>query len=108
MLADKDDQREHDEAVDREEDGKAFDRKMRMRVLEGGDEAGAREAGYVLLRLPLEVAPIFREWLMANYTEAYQQLGWLPEQFHLALQWVRPPAPSHAAARMLRLACCHD
>jgi DNA repair photolyase len=41
------------------------------RLLEAGYEAGAREAGYVLLRLPLEVAPIFREWLMANYPDRY-------------------------------------
>jgi DNA repair photolyase len=41
------------------------------RLLEAGYEAGAREAGYVLLRLPLEVAPIFREWLIANYPDRY-------------------------------------
>ena len=41
------------------------------RMLEAGYEAGAREAGYVLLRLPLEVAPIFREWLIANYPDRY-------------------------------------
>jgi DNA repair photolyase len=39
------------------------------RLLEAGREAGAREAGYVLLRLPLEVSPIFREWLAANYPD---------------------------------------
>ena len=26
-----------------------------------------KEAGYVLLRLPLEVRELFREWLKANY-----------------------------------------
>src|SRR4051812_15887128 len=41
------------------------------RLLAAGYEAGAREAGYVLLRLPLEVAPIFREWLIANYPDRY-------------------------------------
>jgi len=41
------------------------------RLLEAGYAAGAREAGYVLLRLPLEVAPIFREWLMAHYPDRY-------------------------------------
>ena len=30
---------------------------------------GTREAGYVLLRLPLEVRDIFREWLMAHYPD---------------------------------------
>ncbi len=30
------------------------------------------EAGYVLLRLPLEVRDLFREWLMANYPDRYR------------------------------------
>jgi len=32
-------------------------------ILAAGKEAGAGAAGYVLLRLPLTVAPVFREWL---------------------------------------------
>lgn len=32
-------------------------------ILERSAEAGARHAGYVLLRLPLEVKDLFREWL---------------------------------------------
>jgi DNA repair photolyase len=35
-------------------------------ILKAAREAGATEAGYVLLRLPLEVRDIFREWLLAN------------------------------------------
>jgi DNA repair photolyase len=35
-------------------------------VLGGAAEAGARSAGYVLLRLPLEIKDLFREWLEAN------------------------------------------
>jgi DNA repair photolyase len=35
-------------------------------ILKAAAAAGAGEAGYVLLRLPLEVADIFREWLFAN------------------------------------------
>ena len=42
------------------------------RLLEAGYAAGAREAGYVLLRLPLEVSPMFREWLTANYPDRYE------------------------------------
>jgi DNA repair photolyase len=34
------------------------------KVLEAAKNAGASEAGYVLLRLPLEVRDIFREWLL--------------------------------------------
>ena len=35
-------------------------------LLKAAAQAGAREAGYILLRLPLEVRDIFREWLMAE------------------------------------------
>jgi DNA repair photolyase len=36
------------------------------RILEAAKAAGAREAGYVLLRLPLEVRDLFREWLLEH------------------------------------------
>ena len=36
-------------------------------VLEAAWEHGARQAGYVLLRLPWEVKDLFREWLERNY-----------------------------------------
>ncbi len=39
------------------------------RVLAAAAHAGAREAGYILLRLPLEVAPLFEEWLETHYPE---------------------------------------
>ena len=39
------------------------------RLLDAAHASGAREAGYVLLRLPLEVAPLFKEWLMAHYPD---------------------------------------
>jgi DNA repair photolyase len=32
-------------------------------ILEAAAAAGARSAGCVLVRLPLEVAPLFRDWL---------------------------------------------
>ena len=35
-------------------------------VLEATREAGADSAGYVLLRLPHEVAPLFRDWLQTH------------------------------------------
>ncbi len=35
-------------------------------ILSAASVAGATEAGYVLLRLPLEVSKIFREWLMSE------------------------------------------
>lgn len=38
-------------------------------VLEAAWEAGAREAFYHVLRLPWEVAPLFREWLEQHYPQ---------------------------------------
>jgi DNA repair photolyase len=35
---------------------------------------GVKEAGYVLLRLPLEVRDLFREWLMANFPDRYRHV----------------------------------
>jgi DNA repair photolyase len=37
------------------------------RILDAAHAAGVKEAGYVLLRLPLELRDLFREWLKANY-----------------------------------------
>jgi DNA repair photolyase len=39
------------------------------RILDAAHAAGVKEAGYVLLRLPLEVRDLFREWLTANYPD---------------------------------------
>lgn len=38
-------------------------------VLEAAHDAGASTAGYVLLRLPLEVAPLFRDWLDTHHPD---------------------------------------
>jgi DNA repair photolyase len=35
-------------------------------VLAAAKDAGARSVGYVLLRLPLEIKDLFREWLETN------------------------------------------
>jgi len=44
------------------------------RILDSGHAAGALEAGYVLLRLPLEVAPIFKDWLLRHYPDRYRHV----------------------------------
>jgi DNA repair photolyase len=44
------------------------------RVLDSARAVGALEAGYVLLRLPLEVSPIFKEWLLRNYPDRYRHV----------------------------------
>lgn len=38
-------------------------------VLQAAHDAGADSAGYVLLRLPWEVAPLFRDWLQTHLPE---------------------------------------
>ena len=44
------------------------------RVLDAAAAMGAGQAGYVLLRLPLEVAPVFKEWLLRHYPERYRHV----------------------------------
>ncbi len=39
------------------------------KVLEAAWEAGARSAFYTVVRLPWEVAPLFREWLQVHYPQ---------------------------------------
>ncbi len=39
------------------------------RVLEACAEAGATSASYIVLRLPWEVAPLFRQWLEAHFPD---------------------------------------
>ncbi len=39
------------------------------RILAAAHEAGAREAGYVLLRLPLEISDLFQEWLATHFPD---------------------------------------
>ncbi|MFC7522265.1 radical SAM protein, partial [Xanthomonas populi] len=38
-------------------------------ILQAAAEAGADSAGYVLLRLPHEVAPLFRDWLQTHHPQ---------------------------------------
>ena len=40
-----------------------------QRILDRAQAVGVREAGYVMLRLPLEVRDLFREWLVTNYPD---------------------------------------
>lgn len=38
-------------------------------ILHAGAEAGATRASYILVRLPLEVAPLFRDWLSQHFPD---------------------------------------
>jgi DNA repair photolyase len=44
------------------------------RLLDSASAAGAKEAGYVMLRLPLEVAPVFKEWLLRHYPDKFRHV----------------------------------
>lgn len=44
------------------------------RILDAVSAQGAREAGYILLRLPLEVAPLFKDWLLRQYPDRYRHV----------------------------------
>ena len=44
------------------------------RILESAVAAGAKEAGYVILRLPLEVSPIFKDWLLRHYPDRFRHV----------------------------------
>jgi len=44
------------------------------RILDSATAAGASEAGYVILRLPLEVSSIFKDWLLQHYPDRYRHV----------------------------------
>jgi DNA repair photolyase len=44
------------------------------RLLDSAAAAGAAEAGHVLLRLPLEVAPLFKEWLLRHHPGKFRHV----------------------------------
>jgi DNA repair photolyase len=44
------------------------------RILDAARAVGAQDAGYVLLRLPLEVSPIFKDWLLRHYPDRYRHV----------------------------------
>lgn len=43
-------------------------------ILTRAHAAGAREAGYVMLRLPLELRDLFSEWLLAHYPDKFRHI----------------------------------
>ncbi len=44
------------------------------RILDAASAAGAREAGFIILRLPLEVSLVFKEWLLRHYPDRYRHV----------------------------------
>jgi DNA repair photolyase len=52
------------------------------KILEASRDAGATEAGYVMLRLPWEVKDLFAEWLAAHYPDRATHVMSLMRQLH--------------------------
>ncbi|WP_428700445.1 PA0069 family radical SAM protein [Stappia sp.] len=44
------------------------------RILDAASEHGAAGAGYILLRLPIEVSPLFRDWLLRHRPDSYRHV----------------------------------
>jgi DNA repair photolyase len=51
-------------------------------ILETAYENGAREAGYVLLRLPLELKELFREWLTTEFPDRASRVIHILQSMH--------------------------
>ena len=51
-------------------------------ILKAAHEAGATEAGYVLLRLPLEIKDLFREWLATEFPDRANRVIHLLQSMH--------------------------
>jgi DNA repair photolyase len=51
-------------------------------ILEAASKAGARDAGYVLLRLPLEIKALFREWLAEEFPGRAERVISLLQSMH--------------------------
>jgi DNA repair photolyase len=58
------------------------------RILETAREAGASQAGYVLLRLPLEIKELFREWLATGFPDRAQRVIHLLQSMHGSRDYV--------------------
>lgn len=52
------------------------------RILDSAADAGASEAGYVMLRMPLEIKDLFREWLREHFPDKYRHVIALVRDLH--------------------------
>lgn len=52
------------------------------RILDAAVAAGAGEAGYVMLRVPLEIRDLFKEWLLAHFPDRYRHVLSLLKELH--------------------------
>ena len=52
------------------------------RILDAAAAAGASEAGYVMLRMPLEIKDLFREWLREHFPDKLDHVISLVRDLH--------------------------
>ena len=75
------------------------------KILTRAYAAGAREAGYVTLRLPLELRELFREWLAVNFPDKLERAISLVKSMHggkdYSSQWGKRMAGSGPYAWMI-------
>ena len=75
------------------------------KILTRAHAAGAREAGYVTLRLPLELRDLFREWLAVHFPDKCKHTLSLAQSLHggkdYHSQWGRRMAGSGPYAWMI-------
>ncbi len=75
------------------------------KILTRAHAAGAREAGYVVLRLPLEIRDMFREWLQVHFPDRLNRAVSLVQSMHggkdYQSQWGRRMAGSGPYAWMI-------
>ncbi len=57
-------------------------------ILSAARDAGARDAGYVLLRLPLEIKQLFREWLAQEFPDRAKRVISLLQSMHGGADYV--------------------
>ena len=69
------------------------------RLLESAHAAGAREAGYVMLRLPLEVAPLFQDWLLRHYPDRFRHVMSLVRSMRGGKDWAAKFSAMSGSAR---------
>jgi DNA repair photolyase len=51
-------------------------------ILQAAHDSGARDAGYVMLRLPLEIKELFREWLAEEFPDRAKRVIGLLQSMH--------------------------
>ena len=75
-------------------------------ILEAAHDAGARGAGYVLLRMPLEIKDLFREWLAEEFPDRADRVIHLMQSMHGGTDYraefglrQRAPAPMPSRSR---------